>query len=440
MSQPNIIFLHSHNTGRYVQPYGHNVPTPAIQRLAEEGVLFRNAFAAAPTCSPSRASFLSGQYPHNCGMLGLAHRGWGMDHSHHVVKTLGDAGYFTALCGIEHTIPFKSGAQPYEGYDRAIESRTGRAESVGPAVAEFLKDAPQQPFFLSVGLNETHRPYPPAEPDKYPAEDPRYCTPPRPLPDTPVTRQDTADFKACARIMDHCWAQILDTLDDSGLAENTLVCCFSDHGLQWPLNMCNLTDHGLAVYLVVRGPGGFDGGKVVDEMVSLIDLVPTACDLAGATIPDWVDGVSIRPLVNGEVENLHDELFGEITFHASYEPTRSVRTKRFKYIRRYDGRDKLVLPNIDDTPSKDEVLRHGLTEEKRHQEMLYDLFFDPDEVNNLLESPAHTSVLDDLRARLDRYMNESEDPLLKGHVPAPSGAMFNDVDGLSPREEPIVAE
>jgi arylsulfatase A-like enzyme len=168
--------------------------------------------------------------------------------------------------------------------------------------------------------------------------------------------------------------------------------------------------------------------------------VPTACDLAGANIPDWVDGVSIRPLVNGEVESLHEELIGEITYHASYEPTRSIRTRRFKYIRRHDEREKLVLPNIDDTPSKDEVLKHGLTEEKRNQEMLYDLFFDPDEVNNLLDSPAHTSILDDLRARLDRYMSETDDPLVKGDVPPPKGAMFNDVDGFSPREETLVNE
>ncbi len=83
---PNILYIHSHDTGRYVQPYGHQVPTPNIQLLADQGVLFREAFCAAPTCSGSRASLLTGQYCHNNGMLGLAHRGWELnDYRQHLV-------------------------------------------------------------------------------------------------------------------------------------------------------------------------------------------------------------------------------------------------------------------------------------------------------------------------------------------------------------------
>ena len=78
MTQPNILYLHSHDTGRYVQPYGHAIPTPNLQRLAEQGVLFRQNFCANPTCSPSRACLLTGQYAHSNGMIGLAHRGFSM--------------------------------------------------------------------------------------------------------------------------------------------------------------------------------------------------------------------------------------------------------------------------------------------------------------------------------------------------------------------------
>ena len=440
MSKPNIIFLHTHNTSRYVQPYGHAIPTPNLQRLAEEGVLFRNAFAAAPTCSPSRASFHTGQYPHCCGMLGLGHRGFGMsDYSHHIVHTLSDAGYRTVQAGIDHTVAHQSGTVPYEGYDQALDIQGAAAEALGPAVVEFLEGGPQEPFFMSIGLRETHRPYGPADPENFPAEDPRYCRPPRPLPDTPTIRQDMADFKASARIMDDCYGAIFNALDRTGLAENTLVCCFTDHGLEFPFNMCNLTDHGIAVYLIIRGPGGFRGGKVEEALVSLIDLVPTAYELAGADCPSWVDGKSLLPLMNGSVDRLHDEIFAEITYHAAYEPTRCVRTERYKYIRRFDGRDALVLPNIDTSPSKDEVLANGLLELPREQEMLYDLFFDPDEVNNLVDRPGTEAVLADMRGRLDRYLEETDDPIRHGPIPAPSGSKFNDPDGLSPREEPLVA-
>src|SRR5712692_8336643 len=97
-NRPNIIYIHSHDTGRYLQPYGHAVPAPNLQRLAGQGVLFRQAFSAAPTCSPSRASLLTGQYAHSNGMLGLAHRGFSLnDYHQHIVHTVRRAGYSSAL-------------------------------------------------------------------------------------------------------------------------------------------------------------------------------------------------------------------------------------------------------------------------------------------------------------------------------------------------------
>src|SRR5438128_29326 len=90
---PNILYLHSHDSGRYLQPYGHAVPTPSLKKLAAEGVLFRRAFSAAPTCSPSRAALLTGQYAHQSGMLGLAHRGFSLnDYRKHMWCTLRHGG------------------------------------------------------------------------------------------------------------------------------------------------------------------------------------------------------------------------------------------------------------------------------------------------------------------------------------------------------------
>src|SRR6516164_6227832 len=95
---PNILYLHSHDSGRYLSPYGHAVPTPNLRRLAAEGVIFRRAFSAAPTCSPSRAALLTGQCPHQNGILGLAHRGFSMtDYRHHMLHTLRGAGYLSVL-------------------------------------------------------------------------------------------------------------------------------------------------------------------------------------------------------------------------------------------------------------------------------------------------------------------------------------------------------
>jgi arylsulfatase A-like enzyme len=174
-------------------------------------------------------------------------------------------------------------------------------------------------------------------------------------------------------------------------------------------------------------------------MVSLIDLLPTAYDVARISIPPHVQGKSLLPLVEGKATAHHDAIFAEVNYHAAYEPMRCIRTDRYKYIRRYDARAGLVLPNVDDTPSKEFLLKERWQEQPRAQEMLYDLIFDPAESNNLIHSPAHAELLHELQAKLDRWMAETSDPILQGvPLPAPHGSAVNDVDGLSPNEPTIV--
>src|ERR1700727_640582 len=139
--------MHSHDTGRYVQPYGTAVPMPNIQWLADQGVMFRNAFCAAPSCSGSRAALLTGSYCHNNGMMGLAHRGFSMyDYDQHIVHTLAAAGYHTELIGEQHV-----SADPGPlGSDVVHKSETTRASSVAPAAIAALSADIPQPFFMSV--------------------------------------------------------------------------------------------------------------------------------------------------------------------------------------------------------------------------------------------------------------------------------------------------
>ncbi|MFQ6097649.1 MAG: sulfatase [Armatimonadota bacterium] len=428
MPRPNILYLHSHDTGRYVQPYGYAVPTPNLQRLAGEGVLFRQAFCAAPTCSPSRAALLTGQSAHSSGMIGLAHRGFSLkDYRQHIVHTLRAAGYHTALIGTQHV------ARDAEtiGYDEIVPSGGGDGPQRAASAAKWLADGPAQPFFLSVGFTETHRQFPEPGPD----EDPRYCLPPAPLPDTPETRYDVACYKASASILDEAYGEVVNALGAAGLADDTLVICTTDHGIAFPGMKCNLTDHGIGVLLIIRGPGGFTGGEVCDAMVSQIDLFPTICELLDVAPPDWFQGTSLMPLIRGEAQEVNEEIFGEVTYHAAYEPQRCVRTRRYKYIRRFDERDRPVLPNCDDSPSKDVWLRHGWRDRPIPAEQLYDIVFDPHETNNVAGEPSMRGVLDQMRERLERWMRATADPLLEGPVRAPAGARVNDPDGLSPKEQ-----
>lgn len=440
MPPPNVLFLHAHNSGRFVEPYGHAVPTPHLMRMAREGTLFRRAFSAAPSCSPSRAAFLTGQFPHCAGMLGLAHRGFALTHpERHIARVLGGHGYETAQCGIEHVAAHERGSSSGGAYDHELtRDGSARAADVAAAVCDYLRGQPRQPFFLNVGTQETHTPYLEPEPEKHPSENPDHCLPPRPFPDTPELRRMAAGYKRSARQMDAGFGAIFEALADTGLDRSTYVFAFTDHGLQWPLHIGNVGENGNATFLLARGPEHFGGGQTSDAMVSLMDLMPTVCALAGVEAPEWLQGSSLLPLVDGEVDVLHERLFFEQTYHAAYEPMRAVRDARHIYIRRYDQRPQLVLPNTDDTPAKQDLLDHGWQQLPRHETMLYDHYFDPDGQNNLSGLPAHAETEASLAASLEAWMRETDDPLRHGPVPLPKDVQATDPDAQSPGQEPLL--
>ena len=223
----NVLYLHSHDTGRYIQPYGYPVPTPNLQRLADQGILFRRAFSAASTCSGSRAALITGEYPHRNGMMGLAHRGWTLnDYGHHLLHTLRPAGYHSELIGEQHV----SADPDVIGYDEVHDITSNHVATVAPLAVERLRAGLPEPFFLSVGFFETHRKF--FEPSTI--RDELYSAPPVNLPDTPAVRRDVAAFKASARHLDQGVGNVLAALDENGLGERTLVICTTDHGLPFP--------------------------------------------------------------------------------------------------------------------------------------------------------------------------------------------------------------
>ncbi len=427
---PNILYIHSHDTGRYVQPYGFQVPTPNIQLLADQGVLFREAFCAAPTCSGSRASLLTGLHCHNNGMLGLAHRGWQLnDYGQHWVHALRRGGYRSTMIGEQH-ISVDPGVI---GYDEVIPVGSSRADDVAPLTIETLgKMSKSEPWFLSVGFFETHRSF--FAPTS--VRDTLYSQPPSNLPDVVPTRRDMAAFKASARALDQGVGAVLHALHDLDLVDDTLVLCTTDHGIAFPNAKATLFDRGIGVLMIMRGPGGFTGGKVVDAPVSHLDVYPTLCELAGVEAPDWLQGSSLMPLVEGEVERLHEAIFAETTYHAAYQPHRAARTERLKYIRRFDDYEHPVLANCDDSESKDLLVAAGWADQVIPEEQLYDLMLDPQEGSNVAADPARAGDLAEMRARLEAWMRETDDPLLAGPVAPPPGALVNEQWQVSP-EDPV---
>jgi len=431
----NIVYMHTHDMGRYIQPYGHAVPTPNLLRLAGEGTLFRHAYSAAPTCSPSRAAMLTGMSAHGCGMTGLVNRGFGLNETgrrRHLAGFLGGHGYETVLCGVQHECP---GAEVAGlGYQKRPAAAGGAGEprdvAFARAAADYIRSAPTQPFFLAFGMSSTHREFPPLDG----RIDPDHVLPPFPLYDNAANREDTARFILGAGIVDHCAGMVLDALRDTGLDRNTIVVFTTDHGIAFPHMKCNLHDTGIGVALILRYPGNPCAGHATDALVSQLDLYPTLCDLAGIDRPEWLEGASLLPLLRGDTEGVRGELFAEVSYHAAYEPMRCVRTERYKLIRRYGGHAHTVPANIDDGPAKRFLVEHGLLEEARPAEMLFDLYLDPVERVNRADDPGFAAVRGDLAGRLQRWMEATGDPLLfGGPVPRPAGSRINTRECLSPQ-------
>jgi arylsulfatase A-like enzyme len=362
-------------------------------------------------------------------MIGLAHRGFELhDYGHHLVHTLREAGYWSTLIGEQHL----SRDPAVLGYDHVVDIPTTHVEAVAPATVELLAGAPPEPWFLSVGFFETHREY--FEPTS--VRDALYSLPPDNLPDAPETRRDIAAYKASARSLDQGVGSVLNALDEHDFADDTLVILTTDHGLAFPGAKGTLFDRGIGVLLIMRGPGGAHGGRVSNALVSHVDIFPTICGLAGIAAPQRLQGRSLLPLMAREVEEVNDAVFAEMTYHAAYEPMRAVRTDRWKYIRRFGDRLRPVLPNVDDSPTKDLLLASGWADRKLAREALFDLRFDPVESNNLIDAPDCATIAAELRGRLDAWMRDTEDPLLDGPVPAPPGALVNDPDQVSAADPP----
>jgi arylsulfatase A-like enzyme len=243
-----------------------------------------------------------------------------------------------------------------------------------------------------------------------------------------------AEFKASVRSLDQGIGAVLHALHDLGLVDDTLVICTTDHGVAFPGSKATLTDRGTGVMMIMRGPAPFAGGKVVDAPVTHLDVYPTLCDVAAVDRPAWLQGESLIPLLQGEVERLHEATFAEMTYHAAYEPQRSVRTERWKYIRRFDDYPGPILANCDDSASKEIWVAAGWADRRVPREQLYDLVLDPNEQNNLAADRAAREALEEMRRRLADWMRDTDDPLRDGPVAPPPGARVNEQWQISPDE------
>ena len=428
--RPHILLVHWHDLGRHLGTYGRTgVPSPHVDALAAEGVRFDRAFSTAPLCSPARGSLFTGRYPHNHGLLGLSHLGWEYAPGTRTLPALlGAAGYRTALAGMqqESSRPESLGYDEVLAYGRGLERRAhcgpvadaaigwlertaGSPEGVADGAAA---GADGRPFFLVVGFEEAHRPYPP---ERYPPDDPASVTVPGFLPDNEWTRDDLAAFQGAVRAADAATGRLLAALDRFGLADDTWVIFTTDHGTAFPRAKSTLYDPGTEVALIMRPPAGWSTPRgATGRLFSHVDLVPTVLESLDIEPPADVQGVGHTAwLSGGDPAPVRTRVFTEKNFHEVYDPTRAVRTERHKYVRNFEPRPLLALPgDIETAPTRrgygDDHLR------PRPADELYDLAADPLERADLAADPAHRELRDRLAAELHEWMADTEDPLLDG--------------------------
>ncbi|MEM8875985.1 MAG: sulfatase [Planctomycetota bacterium] len=432
-AHPNILYLHSHDSGRLFSPFGGPVSTPNLQALADQGVCYRNAFCVGPTCSPSRAALLTGQYPHQVGQWGLSNFGYPLGKpERHLVKFLQSHGYRAALMGVQHVTADERDLGYNDVRSEVIGGATGRCDPAmsAPRVAEAACDWLVQhgrgtaPWFLDVGMVETHtNAAKQIQPDRKPSDQKiDRATPPYWLQNTIGSRRWQANFDAMAAMLDDAIGRVLARLDALGLREKTLVIYTTDHGPGVPMAKCTLTDAGLGVGLIASGAGSYIGGQTVHGPISHLDVFPTICRVANLETPDHLEG---QPLpTEACLDDAPRSLFAEINVHgrSGRQPERSVRHGRFKLVRRFYTDPSKISQNADPSGVKDDMFEAGwptaTTQGQASREdvfdSLYDLRLDPTERRDRSGDTAYAEVYADLDRRLTSWMQRTDDALRPG--------------------------
>ena len=377
--KPNILFAFADDWGRYASAYakvdGRPSPndvvrTPHFDRVAREGVLFKNAFVTAPSCTPCRSSLLSGQYFYRTGRAAILQGAVWDDKIPSFPLLLRDSGYHIGETykvwtpGTPRDAPFGAGKHGFEkaggrfnGFSQNVSRMVNDGQSVKAAkqvlydevsanFESFLKARPaDKPFCYWFGPTLVHRKWIQGSGKKLWGIDPDSLKGKLPgmLPDVPIVREDFADYLGEVQAFDHALGLILKRLEQLGELDNTIVVVSGDHGAPgFPGGKCNLYDFGTAVPLAVWWPGK-PGGRVLEDYVNLMDLAPTFLELGDVKPPKVMTGRSLVPVLESKQQGLVDAkrnwvITGRERHVARARadllgyPQRALRTPEFLYI------------------------------------------------------------------------------------------------------------
>ena len=439
----NVIYIVCHDLGRMLGAYGRPYPSPYLDRFAAEGVRFTSAFCQSPACSPSRGCAYSGQAAHTNGLMGLVNGGWSLPcETTTFIDDFNRAGFRTAICGLDHAVRNRADLRAGEDLGGGVHA----GPVVDRAIA-YLEEAKNRdvPFFLHVGTIEVHasqwqehhrlRDERGLKPSLrlYPWIDENTQVPDNHLVDTPAMRREMGRFQAALAYFDFHMGRLFGALDLLGLRDDTLVVFTTDHGVPGLRAKMTLYEMGVETALLMRGPG-LPAGRVVEDLACNVDLRPTMAEAAGLEIAPEIHGQSLWGVAGDRRPLERNAIFTERNYHGgmaelrpdgtsdNYDPMRSVRTGRYHLIRNFDPEARLcwspdTVPAVRDTYTDWFNHMFAPPTEPRPEYELYDCRKDPWERNNLADEPSLAAVRQDLEARLEQWMRETEDPLLRGPIP-----------------------
>lgn len=416
--RPNFIIMIADDAAwNDVGAYGHpHIQTPNIDRLANDGLLFTNAFLTTSSCSPSRASIMTSQYPHNTGAPEL-HMPLPGDKIIFpgVLKKMG---YYTASAGKWHLGPKRT------DFDTIV----GGGPSGCDNWVNVLKSRPKdKPFFLWLAAIDPHRDYKEnIIPSPHTKQD--VIVPPY-LPDNDSTRKDLALYYDEISRLDSYIGAVLDELESQGVVNNTMVIYMSDNGRPFPRCKTRLYDSGIKTPFIVRWPAKVEGGKVTHSLISSIDIGPTLLELAGANIPEQFQGNPFSKILIDVIAKTRNEVYAEHNWHDYQAHERAVRNENYLYIRN-------AFPEFNASPPADAVRsityqkmielyeKGGLEEDQmdcfiapRPAEELYDVVNDPHQLTNLADNPEYADVLKQMRKKLDIWIENTNDSIPSNPTP-----------------------
>jgi len=490
--RPNILFLFADDWGRYASIHGELDPggindvveTPTFDRIAREGVLFNHAHVSAPSCTPCRSALLTGQHFWRTGTGSILLGATFPKELPTFPELLKDAGYHIGATykvwgpGTPSNFPFNEGHMynqaggRFNGFSQNVTRAVNDGKSVEEAKQALLDEAREnfrafladqekgQPFCYWFGPTNVHRKWIKGsgeelwgiDPDSLKGKMPPY------LPDVPEVRQDLADYFGEIAAWDAGVAVILEELEKSGQADDTLIAISGDHGAPgFPYGKCNLYDFGTGVCLAIAGPG-VEGGRTVEDLTSLTDLAPTFLSAAGVEAPEQMTGRSLWPILESEKEGLVDaertRVFTGRERHvdnarADYKPypQRCIRTHDHSFIINFrpdrwpmgdpyrlgddepdptieqlENDTRITLPDEDAGPTKAWLVTSRKEEEwkphfdwvygQRPKYELYDLEKDPHEAHNVADDPAYADIRARLEAELMAELESTGDPRL----------------------------